>query len=108
LTNANKDAWCHLGATQEALSAWAAEPVWNALGVPQNFGFNMAGTSHMHCSISECAEHPALAKEFFKMVYQGDATAKTDVMGIKDNQLYQPKSEWQTKWIDWDMQTKLE
>jgi hypothetical protein len=30
-------------------------------------------------------------------VYQGDATAKTDVMGIKDNQLYLPESGWQTK-----------
>jgi hypothetical protein len=108
LTNANVNAWCHLGATCEALSAWAAEPVWNALGVPENFGFNMAKGAYSHCDISKNSEHPNLIKEFYKRVFEGNASAKTDVMGIKEDELYQPKSQWKDMWVDWDMETKLE
>jgi hypothetical protein len=29
-------------------------------------------------------------------------------MGIKEDELYQPKSQWKDMWVDWDMETKLE
>jgi hypothetical protein len=111
-TNQNgKEEWCHLGGTCEALSAWAAEPVWNALGVPDNMGFEMYtdGTSAPgHCS--NPASATALAGEFFKRVFQGDKTAKTDVMlfGKGDSDLQQPQADWKAMWVDWDMATTLQ
>ncbi|MBN1306727.1 MAG: hypothetical protein JXA18_02330, partial [Chitinispirillaceae bacterium] len=104
--------WCHLGGTCEALSAWAAEPVWNALGVPENFGFQMypdeGGSCPFHCSNPTAAKN--LASEFFKRVFEGDKSAKTDEMtfGQGDKDLQQPQSEWKAMWVDWDMNTKLE
>lgn len=105
LTNANgQNEWCHLGGTCEALSAWAAEPVWNALGVPENMGFQLP-SSYNHCTVPDA--HKNLAKEFFKRVFDGDKSAKTDVMSITGG-LQQPVSEWKQTWVDWDMETKLE
>ena len=112
-TNHNgPEEWCHLGGTCEALSSWAAEPVWNALGVPNNFGFLMytetgtaSGQAPGHCSNPASASN--LANEFFKRVFQGDTTAKTDVMTISDRDLQQPQAEWKAMWVDWDMDTKL-
>jgi hypothetical protein len=105
-----KDEWCHLGGTCEALSAWAAEPVWNALGVPENFGFLMytEGSAPGHCS--KPASATALASEFFKRAFQGDKTAKTDVMtfGKGDADLQQPQADWKAMWVDWDMNPTLE
>jgi len=103
-----KNEWCHLGGTCEALSAWAAEPVWNALGVPENMGFLMYTESGApgHCSKPSSAT--SLANEFFKRVFSGDATAKTDVMIMNDSDLQQPKSAWKDMWVDWNMETKLE
>jgi len=100
--------WCHLGGTCEALSAWAAEPVWNALGVPERMGFLMytEGSSPGHCSKPSSAT--SLANEFFKRVFKGDNTAKTDVMTMNASDLQQPQSQWKSMWIDWDMETKLE
>ncbi len=104
--------WCHLGGTCEALSAWAAKPVWNALGVPENMGFmmypNEGGNCPNHCSNPTSARN--LANEFFKRVFQGDKNAKTDVMvfGEGDKDLQQPQGEWKSMWVDWDMNTKLE
>src|SRR5690606_41742180 len=51
--NHGVDSWCHLGGTSEALSAWAAEPVWNALGVPERMGFNMYGANRSEEHTSE-------------------------------------------------------
>lgn len=104
-----RNEWCHLGGTCEALSAWAAEPVWNALGVPENFGFNVyteSGDAPGHCSNPGSATK--LANEFFKRVFEGDKSAKTDVWEANDIDLQQPKSQWKEKWVDWDMETKLE
>jgi len=100
--------WCHLGGTCEALSAWAAEPVWNAMGVPENFGFLMytESSAPMHCSNPTSATN--LAKEFFKRVFEGDKTAKTDVWTANDSDLQQPKSQWKDMWVDWNMETTLE
>lgn len=111
ITNQNgKEEWCHLGGTCEALSAWAAEPVWNALGVPDNFGFLMYSEAKCpgHCSGPASARN--LANEFFKRVFQGDTNAKTDVMvfGAGHQDLQQPQSEWKAMWVDWDMETTLE
>lgn len=101
--------WCHLGGTCEALSNWAAEPVWNALGVPENFGFLMYTESDkapQHCSNPASATN--LAKEFFKRVFEGDNAAKTDVWTANDVDLQQPKSQWKEMWVDWNMETTLE
>ncbi|MBN1575654.1 MAG: hypothetical protein JW913_03830, partial [Chitinispirillaceae bacterium] len=112
-TNQNgSNEWCHLGGTCEALSAWAAEPVWNALDVPENMGFQMypddGGRCPGHCSNPTSAKN--LANEFFKRVFQGDKSAKTDVMtfGEGDKDLQQPQKDWKAMWVDWDMETKLE
>lgn len=103
-TNANgKDAWCHLGGTCEALSAWAAKPVWTALGVPERMGFTMYSASHCAASGSQTA----LAGEMFKRAFEGNTSANTDVMTILDNGVQQPVSEWKSMWVDWDMETVL-
>ncbi|MBN2037030.1 MAG: hypothetical protein JW768_09840 [Chitinispirillaceae bacterium] len=100
--------WCHLGGTCEALSAWAAEPVWNALGVPGNFGFRMYTESSApgHCSNPGSAT--ALAREFYKRVLDGNTSAVTDVWEANDQDLQQPKSQWPSMWVDWDMNTTLQ
>jgi hypothetical protein len=100
--------WCHLGGTCEALSAWAAEPVWNALGVPENMGFLMYTESGAPGHCSKPASATSLANEFFKRVFQGNTSAKTDVMTMNASDLQQPQSEWKAMWVDWDMNTKLQ
>jgi hypothetical protein len=113
LTNQNgqsgKGEWCHLNGTGSAISYWAAEPVWNALGVPENFGGRMyteTGSVPQHCSNPKSATD--LANEFFNRVFDGDKTAKTDVLDASDDHLQMPKSQWKSTWVDWDMEKKLE
>ncbi len=104
-SNANGvNSWCHLGGTCEALSSWAAEPVWNALGVPERMGFHMYSAGH--CSAP--SEATTLASKFFKRAFEGDTSAETDVMDIMSNGVQQPVSEWEGMWIDWNMETVLE
>lgn len=100
--------WCHLGGTCEALSAWAAKPVFKALGVPENMGFLVYTESNcpMHCSNPGSAT--SLANEFFKRVFQGDENAKTDVWEAHDQDLQQPKGDWEDMWVDWDMDKTLQ
>lgn len=98
------NSWCHLGGTCEALSGWAAEPVWNALGVPERMGFHQYGAGHC----SSPPEATALAAEFFRRAFEGDANAQTDVMVIRENGVQQPFSEWEGMWVDWDMNTVLQ
>jgi hypothetical protein len=103
-SNANgKNSWCHLGGTCEALSSWAAKSVWKALGVPERMGFHMYSSNHC----GNPAEATALAGEFFKRAFEGSTTAKTDVMDIMSTGVQQSVSEWETMWIDWDMDTVL-
>jgi hypothetical protein len=109
VTNQNgPEEWCHLGGTCEALSAWAAKPVWKALGIPERMGFLMYSESQcpMHCSNPASATN--LAKEFFKRVFDGDNAAKTDVMTIGSGDVQQPVADWKTMWVDWNMETTLE
>lgn len=114
LTNQNGQAgsgeWCHLNGTGSAISYWAAEPVWNALGVPENFGGRMytESSAPQHCSNPPPASAKELANEFFKRVFDGDKTAKTDVLDANDADLQQPKADWKSTWVDWDMEKKLE
>ncbi|HET7543029.1 MAG TPA: hypothetical protein VFK05_24315 [Polyangiaceae bacterium] len=102
--NNGKNSWCHLGGTCEALSSWAAKPVWKALGVPERMGFHMY--SSQHCG--NPAEATALAGEFFKRAIDGNTSAKTDVMDIMDNGVQQPVADWKGMWIDWNMDTVLQ
>lgn len=107
LTNANgPNAWCHLGGTCEALSGWAAEPVWNALGVPENMGFRVPNNSYSHCSAPK--EHTDLADEFFDRVFNGNENADTDVMNLPKDNLQQDPAEWKSMWVDWDMNKTLD
>jgi len=102
--NNGVNSWCHLGGTCEALSSWAAKPVWKALGIPERMGFLMYSAGH--CSNPSAAT--SLAGEFFKRVFDGNTTAKTDVMTIMDNGVQQPVSAWKDMWIDWNMDTVLQ
>jgi hypothetical protein len=112
LTNQNGQSgsgeWCHLNGTGSAISYWAAEPVWNALGVPDNFGGRMYTETDKapgHCSNPKSATD--LANEFFKRVFDGDKTAKTDVLdGAVDAHLQQPHAQWESTWAEGDMLTK--
>ena len=102
--NNGVNSWCHLGGTCEALSAWAAKPVWKALGVPERMGFQMYSAGHC----SNPASAISLAGEFFKRVFDGNTSANTDVMTIMDNGVQQPVSAWKDMWIDWNMDTVLQ
>jgi len=102
--NNGVNSWCHLGGTCEALSAWAAKPVWKALGVPERMGFHMYSSNHC----GNPAEATALAGEFFKRAIDGNTTAKTDVMDIMNNGVQEPVANWPSHWIDWDMNTVLQ
>jgi hypothetical protein len=102
--NNGTNSWCHLGGTCEALSAWAAKPVWKALGIPERMAFLMYSAGHC----SKPAAATSLANEFFKRVFNGDTAAKTDVMTIMDNGVQQPVSAWKDMWIDWNMDTVLQ
>jgi (4-O-methyl)-D-glucuronate---lignin esterase len=102
--NNGVNSWCHLAGTSEALAAYAAKPVWNALGAPERFGFSMYSANH--CSAS--AAQTSLAGQMFNLAFQGDTTANTNVLTIMDNGVQQPVSEWDAAWIDWDRNTVLQ
>jgi len=102
--NNGTNSWCHLGGTCEALSAWAAKPVWKALGIPERMGFQMYSAGHC----SNPASAVSLAGEMFKRVFDGNTSAVTDVQTIMSNGVQQPVSEWQSSWVDWDMNTVLQ
>jgi hypothetical protein len=44
----------------------------------------------------------------FKRVFQGDMSAKTDVLEIMQDGVQQPVSEWKAAWVDWNMETVLQ
>jgi hypothetical protein len=95
------NSWCHLGGTCEALSAWAAAPVWNALGVKDNMAFEMY--SGMHCGAGDTG----IASAMFQRAFYGDTSGGTGVVIIPADGVQQPVSEWEDMWIDWDMDTVL-
>jgi hypothetical protein len=59
-----------------------------------------------HCSNPSAAT--SLAGEFFKRVFDGNTSAKTDVMSIMDNGVQQPVADWKGMWVDWNMDTVLQ
>jgi hypothetical protein len=103
-TNDNGNGWCHLAGTSEALAAYAAKPVWSALGVPERMGFSMYSANH--CGASDA--QTALIGEMTRLAFDGDTTANTNVLNILPNGVQQPVSEWNDMWIDWDMETVLQ
>ena len=103
-TNDNGNGWCHLAGTSEALAAYAAKPVWSALGVPERMGFSMYNANH--CGAS--AQQTSLIGEMLRLAFNGDTTANTNVLNILPNGVQQPVSEWNEMWIDWDMNTVLQ
>jgi len=102
--NHGVNSWCHLGGTCEALSAWAAKPVWKALGVPENFGFTMYSATHCGATSTQTAVVGQMVNRAFK----GDTNAETDVYNLIADGVQQPQSEWQEMWIDWNMDTVLQ
>jgi hypothetical protein len=103
-TNDNGNGWCHLAGTSEALAAYAAKPVWNALGVPERMGFSMYSANH--CGAS--AAQTSLVGEMVRLAFDGDTSATTNVLNILPNGVQQPVNEWDAMWIDWDMATVLQ
>jgi hypothetical protein len=103
-TNDNGNGWCHLAGTSEALAAYAAKPVWNALGVPERMGFSMYSANHCQAS----AAQTSLIGEMLKLAFNGDTSANTNVLDILPNGVQQPVSEWDASWIDWDKNTVLQ
>jgi hypothetical protein len=103
-TNDNGNGWCHLAGTSEALAAYAAKPVWNALGVPERMGFSMYSANH--CGAS--AQQMSLTTEMLSRAIGGNANANTDVLNILPNGVQQPVSEWDAMWIDWNKETVLQ
>ncbi|HEY6723517.1 MAG TPA: hypothetical protein VI197_05770, partial [Polyangiaceae bacterium] len=100
-SNDNGNGWCHLGGTSEALSAWAAYPVWKALGVPENMAFEIY--SGGHCSTGDTG----IAAAMFDRAFNGNTSAQTGGVTILDSRVQQPVGEWQGMWVDWDMDTVL-
>jgi hypothetical protein len=98
------NSWCHLAGTGEALSAYAAKPVWNALGVPERMGFSMYNAGHCQAS----AAQTALTGEMLRLAFDGDTSANTNVMSIIPDGVQQPVGDWNDMWIDWDMETVLQ
>jgi hypothetical protein len=102
--NNGTNSWCHLAGTSEALASWAAKSVFKALGVPERHAFSMYSANHCGASGTQTA----LAGEMFKLAFDGDTSANTDVMDIPASGVQQPVSEWETMWVDWDMNTVLQ
>jgi hypothetical protein len=96
------NSWCHLGGTCEALSAWAAAPVWNALGVPENMAFELY--SGGHCGVGDTG----IAAAMYDRAFNGNTSGDTGGVSIMDSRLQQPQGEWEDMWIDWDMNTVLQ
>jgi hypothetical protein len=67
-------------------------------------GFSMYDAGHCQGS----AQQTSLAGEMFKLAFDGDASANTDVMEIPDDGVQQPVSEWSSMWVDWNMETVLQ
>jgi (4-O-methyl)-D-glucuronate---lignin esterase len=103
-TNDNGNGWCHLAGTSEALAAYAAKPVWNALGVPERMGFQMYNAGH--CGASDA--QTSLIGEMLKLAFFNDTTANTNVLNILPDGVQQPVSEWDAMWIDWNKDTILQ
>lgn len=102
--NNGPNSWCHLAGTSEALASWAAKPVFKALGVSANHAFSMYSAGHCGASGTQTS----LVGEMAKRAFEGDTSANTDVMDIPSGGIQQPISEWESMWIDWDMDTVLQ
>lgn len=101
-TNDNgSGSWCHLAGTSEALAAWAAWPVFRALGVPENMAFEVYGGGH--CGVGDTG----IAAAMFDRAFNGNTNASTGGVNIDDRRVQIPVSEWQGLFVDWDMDTVL-
>jgi len=100
--NNGAGSWCHLAGTSEALAAWAAYPVYEALGVPERMSFEVYDGGH--CSTADTG----IAAAMFDRVFNGNMSAATGGVRIQDGRVQQPVSQWPSTWIDWDMDTVLQ
>lgn len=98
-TNDNgNNSWCHLAGTSEALAAWAAYPVYKALGVPENMAFEVYGGGH--CGVGDTG----IAAAMFDRAFNG-GNGNTGGIKIDDRRVQIPVSEWKGLFVDWDMDT---
>ena len=101
-TNDNgPNSWCHLAGTSEALAAWSAHSVYNALGVPENHSFEVYGGGH--CGVGDTG----IAAAMFDRAINGNMSADTGKINISDARVQIPVAEWKDLFIDWDMETVL-
>ena len=101
-TNSNgTNSWCHLAGTSEALAAWAAYPVYKALGVPENMAFEVY--SGNHCSTGDTG----IAADMFDKVFFDNNGVSTGGINIQDSRVQIPVNEWKQLFIDWDMDKVL-
>ncbi|WP_222868072.1 hypothetical protein [Saccharophagus sp. K07] len=102
-TNANgQNAWCHLAGTSEALAAWAAYPVYKALGVPQNMAFEVYNGGH--CGVGDTG----IAAKMFDRAFFGNTSINTGGVNIQDGRVQIPVSEWKSLFVDWNMDKVLQ
>lgn len=102
-TNANgAGSWCHLAGTSEALAAWAAYPVYKALGVPENMAFEVY--SGGHCGVGDTG----IAAKMFDRALFGNTSISTGGLKIQDNRVQIPMSEWKSLFVDWNMDKTLQ
>ncbi|MCX7727244.1 MAG: hypothetical protein N2053_10405, partial [Chitinispirillaceae bacterium] len=92
-----------LGSTCEALSAYCAKAVWDALGYSDNFLFAMSPTPYKSCMLPQF--HISLISNFYKRIFKGE-NIKIDNLIINSG-LPIEKEEWQERWIDWKMEINL-
>lgn len=100
--NNGPNSWCHLAGTSEALAAWAAYPVYRALGVPENMAFEVY--SGGHCGVGDTG----IAAAMFDRAFNGNTSAATGGVNIQDGRVQMPVSQWPEMWIDWNMETVLQ
>jgi hypothetical protein len=102
-TNDNgQNSWCHLAGTSEALAAWAAYPVFRALGVPQNMAFEVY--SGGHCGVGDTG----IAAKMFDRAFHSNNSVDSGGIKIQDSRVQVPVSEWKTLFIDWNMDKVLQ
>jgi hypothetical protein len=102
-TNANgPNAWCHLAGTSEALAAWAAYPVFKALGVPENMAFEVY--SGGHCGVGDTG----IAAKMFDRAFHDNDGVDSGGINIQDSRVQIPVNEWKTLFVDWDMEKVLQ
>ncbi len=104
----NSEAWHWLCPKSETVSAACANAVYDALGIADRFGY-VSATGYMHCGTTSVAHHVDACKEYYAKFFEdkiaNTATYKgnTDIFKCNDGFCLDT-----TRWVDWDMNVKLQ